>query len=221
MTFNIADPVSWILQFPGFLKDLRDLIRGSKDSEFKKAAEDQLNEVIKRVLIYGEMHFALNDWKLIHEEVQRLQDQLINTREFSPFIEDKEATPSMVNEAEKRWESFRLRYLDPFYSKEKDIKYIKKAKIKMQDPKTYREEEFDIFEKIRDFHREIQNSYPKENANQILVEAFSDLRDFLNASMVNIDGEIRRLAGDLASLSLKLNAVLEQWFPQKTTQENK
>ena len=213
--------VGLILQIAALLLALRSLAQKIKQDKIRTQIIERINELKKAIAEYAEMHFELRDWKIIHGKLNSLFANFENIGEFKALLEKEEEsiTETEIDNADKKWRSYQRLHLTPFSQTQEDIKYIEKTvTLTTMDYRSGTAKKTQIFKAVQEFQGKITDGFDriKRGAPRSYLHDFlGQFRDFLNDALMDADGKIRRLAGELAELSIKLKTELEKKEPAK------
>jgi hypothetical protein len=201
---------SSILHIPSFIGHLYELLHRVPHKESEEGTHI-LEQLKAAVIQYAELHFELEDWKLIHDHLHDLQVAFSGIEEFRGFLtiplEPSRARlwPDII----VKWEFYRG-YLNRFHDGCRSIRYIPSFQLRLsqEDYSTGDIQEIDVMARIRDLEgfltRSIRNQRFDDSGGY-----FREFRHVLENAMVAANGNIRLLADRLAKLSIELKAHLE------------
>jgi hypothetical protein len=198
----------WILELPGFIVGLRDLLR--RAPQLEADSDRLLGQVVARLRKYPELHYMLKDWKTFHHELHGIQLDLQNSVQFEPFLSPKDPPhyPPSVD-LSKRSNEYEVHSIDPFLAMRTEFARIFPIVIPKKEFRSNREVAGDFHSDLENIESEIRKAIPRKDW-RLLEDLFQDLDWLLTQGITTADTSIRQIAGSLADLSIALNERLTE-----------
>lgn len=203
--------VQSILQLPSFLVDLRTLLNKSPVKDQGAALLDQIRQ---RIGQYAELHRELKEWKIVHERLNEVLIALINNDDLNAFLVPGSHVPSPNWDTVKtKWGFFSGNYMARLFDGFRDLQKITSFKLELQQM-NYQTGEvipvtgIDFLDRAKQLNAQASSSIQRSRFDDS-SEHLRNLKALLNDGMIAADGYIRRMAGDLADLSIQLSTELK------------
>lgn len=200
------DPVAAsavLIEIPGAIVAIKELLAKSKDTSVRDRIESEIERLEVAVINYARMHYALSEWKELHDRLQMVERSLERL--------DLEMTSENIdkNTIKMIWTTFALNQLSKLQSFEKEVRQIG-SNIDLTSP-TQPSKIINWPEEFRSRAAAVEQEITRKRIDQDrLREQIGDLITLIRDSMTSVDRSLRTLAGELANASRELEGTMRR-----------
>lgn len=203
MNFDPIIASKLLLEIPTALLAAKKLVSELRDSTKREQIGAELERLQRAVIDYATMHYALAEWKELHDRLQIVERSLER-------LELEVSTGGDIDwrMLEMLWSSFALNQLGQLQSLSKELKYIG-TKIDLTSP-IQPSRIVDWPDEFRARSAAIEQEFNRSPRDaSALREQIGDMVSLVRDSMVAVDRSLRNLATDLANASRALEGALK------------
>ena len=184
--------------------DIAEMLKGSTDKKMLGLAETRLEKLRSALVEFAKQHYALGEWKDLHDKLQSLCEQLNKITKMLGRV--RPGRGSNLDDVRDTWELVRnstLEDLMAFYAR---IRHISKE-LDFPSPLRPSARE-DWADKIRARAYDVEESFSLDELHS-LQDKFEGLSEASRNCLRASNNEIIRVASALSEASLRLEADLE------------